>query len=1009
MRQVLTLALVLACVGALFLACYAPALFLDRQFAYRDAGHYYYPLHERIQSEWNHGRWPLWEPEENAGIPILGNPTAAVLYPGKLIFAVLRYPWAARVYIVGHSALAFLTMLILMRAWGASWIASALAAQAYAFGAPILFQHCNIIYLVGAAWLPLGVHAVDRWIQLGRRWALVELAVVLSMQVLGGDPQAAYLLGLTGIGYALGITWAQSRSNATTAAAAAVDAIRPWLWRVSVFLGLVVWVVVTLFLAVWLPRWRTSEVPGLPLPWSPWIPLVVAGGWALFALGLLVQWRGRPWRHPLGARWLGLAGAAALAIVLTAAQLLPVIEFTQQSGRAESEGPAAMYQFSLEPFRVVELAWPNILGVPLQGKSHWGDVIPMPGGRPRAWVPSLYLGGLTLGLALCSVAIRRGPPRHVWLTAIAVIGLLGSLGQYSSPIWWARTFAAAPNATTTASWLSGLGPHDPDDTMPIRLDGRLRDGDGGVYWWLATVSPGFRQFRYPGKLFTFTAFGMAALAGLGWDRLLAARARGIATVFFVLLFMTVAMLAGVFWQRHAILGALKAGASPSVYGPFEPAAGYQAMLSSLAHASVILGLGLGLTMLARRHPQLAGSTALIVMTADLAVANAGYVTTVPQSLFETKPEALTIIEAVERAEPSPGPFRIHRMPLWSPKGWITTPSQDRLLDFASWERETLQPKHGINLGVEFTNTDSFDQISEFSGYFPFFPARVRDRKLAQSLGIDVGDEVIYYPRRAYDLWNARYFVVPYFANGWRDITRGSAAFMFRSVQVYPDPDRFTGPNGNEETDNWIDTRDFRIMRNLQAYPRAWIVHGARRAVPRTRNLQAAVETVKEILYGGDGIWNDPGRPVYDPRSVAWVSTDDWAKVRPLLRGQATQPSETVNVAYPSPQKCVLDVNLDFPGLVILADAYYPGWNLAIDGQPASVYRVNGLMRGAAVPAGRHRLVYTYAPASFRIGRLVSLAGLAALVVLGLACAMVPVDRAVTRAGPSPPRDVFPTR
>ena len=30
------------------------------------------------------------------------------------------------------------------------------------------------------------------------------------------------------------------------------------------------------------------------------------------------------------------------------------------------------------------------------GNNYWGDVIRTPGGRPRAWVPSLYLGGLTL-------------------------------------------------------------------------------------------------------------------------------------------------------------------------------------------------------------------------------------------------------------------------------------------------------------------------------------------------------------------------------------------------------------------------------------------------------------------------------------------------------------------------------------------------------------------------------------------------------------------------------------
>src|SRR5437773_4675694 len=161
MRHFLTFILVLACFAALFLACYAPVLFQDRQFGFRDAAHSYYPLHQRVQQEWDEGRWPLWEPEENSGMPLLGNPTAAVLYPGKLIFAVLPYAWGVRVYTLAHTVLAFVAMLAMMRSWGTSWVGSGIAALAYAFGAPILFQYCNIIFLVGAAWAPLGFRAVD--------------------------------------------------------------------------------------------------------------------------------------------------------------------------------------------------------------------------------------------------------------------------------------------------------------------------------------------------------------------------------------------------------------------------------------------------------------------------------------------------------------------------------------------------------------------------------------------------------------------------------------------------------------------------------------------------------------------------------------------------------------------------------------------------------------------------------------------------------------------------------
>jgi hypothetical protein len=81
-RRALTPVLILGCLATLVFVSYGPALFRDEQFAYRDAGEFYYPLYQRVQAEWRAGRWPLWEPEENGGMPLLGNPPAAVLYPG---------------------------------------------------------------------------------------------------------------------------------------------------------------------------------------------------------------------------------------------------------------------------------------------------------------------------------------------------------------------------------------------------------------------------------------------------------------------------------------------------------------------------------------------------------------------------------------------------------------------------------------------------------------------------------------------------------------------------------------------------------------------------------------------------------------------------------------------------------------------------------------------------------------------------------------------------------------
>jgi len=86
------------------------------------------------------------------------------------------------------------------------------------------------------------------------------------------------------------------------------------------------------------------------------------------------------------------------------------------------------------------------------------------------------------------------------------------------------------------------------------------------------------------------------------------------------------------------------------------------------------------------------------------------------------------------------------------------------------------------------------------------------------------------------------------------------------------------------------------------------------------------------------------------------------------------------------------VTLESPGIVVLADIAYSGWKLTIDGKPAPVYRVNRLMRGAAVQAGTYHLIYTFNPLSFRMGGILTLAGLATSVLLLVLCALRPGAR-----------------
>ena len=1031
MRRLLDWALPMGCLLALIAACFGSVLVGGQQFAYRDSAHYYYPLYQQVQAEWDAGRVPLWSTQENGGMPLLGNPTAAVLYPGKVLYAALPYPWAARLYVVAHVLLAFSGTLALMRSWDVGWTGSALSGLSFAFGMPILFQYCNIIFLVGASWMPLGFRAVDRWLRLGRRSGLIELAVVLAMQVLGGDPQVAYLTGLCAGGYAIGLSWSRNPSGSSPP-----DRSRRGL-GVTLAVGVVAWVGVTLAMAAWLPDLRPTGTPesswsGMatalhtiwaritgppsmvpspkvsspaaavagrgarpgtasqtpPLPWMTLAPRVISVCWGVVGLLGLMRWRRRK-GSVLGPMLVGLAGSALLAGMLAGAQLLPVLEYTGQTGRAAQEGPHDIYPFSLDPIRLAEFVWPSVFGMSFHENRNWLMALPPTYGRAKAWVPSLYLGGLTILLALGAMGFRGGPPWRSWLTAIAVVTLLAALGEYTSPIYWARFVPACARA---------IGPHDPVDVASIRIDGYLRDGDGGVYWFLATVLPGFRQFRYPSKLLSFTVLALAALAGIGWERVISGQSRRPAYLASGLLVITLASLAIASTSRGRILEIFQAANRPATasgFGPMDPAGAFAEMRRSLAQTAIVMALGLALALRGSRHVRLAGAVALIAVTADLGFSNARYVLTAPQALFETVPKVVQLIRAAERDHPTSGPYRVHRMPIWNPIAWHQESSVDRVRDFLVWERDTLQPKYGLPYDVQYTMTLGVAELYDYEFFFGAF-YRTVDDATAREMKLPPGNKMVYHPRRSYDLWNTRYFVLPVHPAGWVDEHRGYASFLPETEAIYPRSDAFDGPKGQESRRQWVEREDFQVLRNKAAYPRAWIVHRAR-YVNRIDGLgrKERQGPMEEMVYQDDAFWKDPTRHVYDPTQIAWVEADDAADLAAFLRTNRG-PKDSATITTYEPQRVVLDVTLDDPGLVILADVYYPGWRLTIDGRPAPIYRTNRLMRGAAVTSGKHRLVYTYHPRSFRVGSWITMAGLVALSVLGVGCWRHPVS---SRSGP----------
>lgn len=978
-RRFLVPLLGLACLLTLLLVCFGPALFRGEQFAYRDAGHFYYPLYKVVQEEWDAGRVPLWNPWENGGMPLLGQPTSAVLYPGKLLYAGVPYAWGARLYTIAHVLLALGAMFALMRHWQVSRTGSLLASLGYGFGVPVLFQYCNIIFLVGAAWMPLGLLAVDRLVRLRRRRAIVELAAVLTMQTLGGDPQATYVTGLIAAGYALAIVGAARRS--------ADDGDRPrssrWLvWSLVAIGGLIAWAGLTLVAGVWLPGLRPRPTQTRPMPVFPWTPIAskfVLGGWAVAVVLIVVVWKRSPKGRARMAMLALLLGSAALAGLLSAAQLLPSSEFNSLSSRVAREGSHEIYAFSVEPYRLAELLWPNVFGMSFGVESTWMYLLP-PGGSQKVWVPSHYLGGPVLVLAIAAFGFRGPTPGRGLMSAVALLGVLAGLGMYTSPLWFARFVPGLAEQ---------IGPHDPAMTGPVRLDGMLRDGDGSFYWFLAVVLPGFDGFRYPAKFMTFAALGIAGLSGFGWDRLVGGRIRPVVVTAAVALVATI--VAGVALaigsERFvAWIASHPMATQGGTFGPVQPEAARSETIRALVHATVIMALILGIAPLAARRPKLTAALMLMTLTGDLIVANARFVLTVPQEMLdvENTPGVLERIAEAEAEQPTEGPYRIHRMPVWSPLNWTLTSDPNRVRELVRWERDTIQPKYGLLSGVEYTHTEGTAELYDMMFFFAPFQRRLRP-EAARMLNDEAGKEIVVFPRRGFDLWNTRYFVVPMVSADWVSEFRSYAAFLPETTTIDPDREAFAALPIEEQNRITLEN-DVQILRNEAAYPRAWIVHELRVLTPITGlDREARLGVMNEILHPGPGdpFWSNPDLNVFDPRRLAWVEPDDPSVLQGFATGGPPGTGERVEVIAHEPQRVELRATLERPGLVVLADTFYPGWQLTIDGEPAPIIRTNRMMRGAAVPSGTHELVYTYAPESFRLGLIASTIGLAlALALLG---------------------------
>jgi hypothetical protein len=110
----------------------------------------------------------------------------------------------------------------------------------------------------------------------------------------------------------------------------------------------------------------------------------------------------------------------------------------------------------------------------------------------------------------------------------------------------------------------------------------------------------------------------------------------------------------------------------------------------------------------------------------------------------------------------------------------------------------------------------------------------------------------------------------------------------------------------------------------------------------------------------------------DPRREALVSAEGHREIALPRDARAAR----ADLARAEPGR--LEVRAEGPGLLVVAEAWDPGWSARVGEAPAEVHRVNLALLGVVLPEGIHRVRLGYRPRGLRTGLALAGAALLAL-------------------------------
>lgn len=200
-----------------------------------------------------------------------------------------------------------------------------------------------------------------------------------------------------------------------------------------------------------------------------WYTLLLAIAWLTF--WALNQ------RSDLLKTWTRFAAAVAFGFALAAIQLLPTIEYLQQSQRAAQVDPQLALTYSFWPWRFITLLAPNFFGNPAYG-NYWG--------YGNFWEDAIYVGLIPLFLAVSALIFvrRKGVNRNLvfFLATVSFVSFILALGNNTAVFPWLFDHVPSFNLFQGPTRLSILAIFSLSLLAAIAADRWRVPGGRGLYW-----------------------------------------------------------------------------------------------------------------------------------------------------------------------------------------------------------------------------------------------------------------------------------------------------------------------------------------------------------------------------------------------------------------------------------------------------------------------------------------------------------------------------------------------